>query len=66
MESRRRKNRLLAIRGALREAEKHLVADETVCVTLFQRLGVVSLFRVVGRSRKQIAAFSWDTNSEAP
>jgi len=64
MFERRRKSRRLAIRGALREAEQHLLEDETVCVTLYQRLGVVNLFRVSGRSRRIIGKFTWDTERE--
>ena len=64
MTPRRKKSRQAAIRAALREAERLLLTDETVCVTVYQRLGVASLFHLEGRSRKQVASFSWDTDTE--
>ena len=60
----KRRSRLRAIRGALREAERHLIEDETVCVAVYQKLGSVSVFRQEGRSRRVIAKYSWNTNVE--
>lgn len=61
MRATKRRSRLAAIRGALREAERHLITDETVCVKLYQALGEVSLFKVHGRKKTVIARFSWET-----
>ncbi len=64
MQAVRRRNRLHAIRGALRMAERLLVADKSICVRVYQASGLVSLFQANGRGRKVLARFSWDVTTE--
>lgn len=60
----RRRDRLRAIRGALRMAERLLIADRSICVRVYQATGLVSLFQSNGGGRKVLARFSWDTTTE--
>lgn len=61
MESRILKTKQRAIRAALREAERRLLADGEVCLHLYATLGLVSVLEANGRKKEVVARYGWAT-----
>lgn len=52
-------SRQAAIKAALEEAERHLLRDETVCLKVYQALGVVTVLERKGRKDVALVRFTW-------
>lgn len=60
MQPERHRSQRAAVRAAMREVERRILAEERVCVEMHKSVGAVSLFDVKRGKRILLARFDWE------